>query len=116
VTDVDMPALLRGGTWRVPAHLISVNRQGCNSQHKVGDKFYMDGVGNLISKLCPKRMCLYAVSALRPIVFAANELLYAGVDPGQIRFNRCGCADVGLECGGWGKIVMEVKVVDRGTP
>ena len=93
-----------------------VHSQGCNSQHKVGDKFYMDGVGNLISKLCPKRMCLYAVSALRPIVFAANELLYAGVDPGQIRFNRCGCADVGLECGGWGKIVMEVKVVDRGTP
>jgi uncharacterized repeat protein (TIGR04076 family) len=92
-----------------------VSSHGCNSQHKVGDKFYMDGAGNLISKLCPKKMCLYAVSALRPIVFAANELLYTGVDPGRIRFNRCGCSDVGLECGGWGKIVMEVKVTDRVT-
>ncbi|MBI4961972.1 MAG: TIGR04076 family protein [Desulfomonile tiedjei] len=90
-----------------------VQSHGCNSRHKVGDKFYLDGVGNLISKLCPERMCLYAVSALKPIVFAANELLYAGQDPGQIRFKRWGCGDVGLECGGWGKIVMEVKVVDR---
>ena len=93
-----------------------VHSHGCNSQHKVGDKFYMDGAGNLISKLCPKRMCLYAVSALKPIVFASNELLYAGVDPGQIKFNRCGCSDVGIECGGWGKIVMEVNISDRGTP
>jgi len=92
-----------------------VYSHGCNSQHKVGDKFYLDGVGNLISKLCPKRMCLYAVSALKPIVFAANELLYAGVDPGQIKFNRCGCSDVGIECGGWGKIVMEVRIADRGA-
>jgi hypothetical protein len=24
-------------------------------------------------------------------------------------FNRTGCVDVGLECGGWGKVVVEVK-------
>ena len=35
-----------------------VESHGCNSQHKVGEKFYLDGAGNLISKLCPKRMCL----------------------------------------------------------
>ena len=37
-----------------------VKSQGCNSQHKVGDKFYLDGAGNLITKLCPKadlRLC-----------------------------------------------------------
>jgi uncharacterized repeat protein (TIGR04076 family) len=93
-----------------------VHSHGCNSQHKVGDKFYLDGVGNLISKLCPSRMCLYAVSALRPPVFAANELVYAGVDPNEMRFKRCGCGDVGLQCGGWGKVVMEIKVVDRSDP
>ena len=90
-----------------------VSSQGCNSQHKVGDKFYLDGAGNLISKLCPKRMCIYAVSALKPAVFGANELMYAGVDPNEMRFNRVGCHDVGVECGGWGRIVMEVKVEDR---
>ena len=90
-----------------------VESHGCNSQHKVGDKFYLDGAGNLISKLCPKRMCLYAVSALKPAVFAVNELFYAGVDPNGLRFNRTGCSDVGVECGGWGRLVMEIRVEDR---
>ena len=27
-----------------------VSSHGCNSQHKVGDKFYFDGAGNLITK------------------------------------------------------------------
>jgi uncharacterized repeat protein (TIGR04076 family) len=89
-----------------------VESHGCNSQHKVGDKFYLDGAGNLISKLCPKTMCIYAVSALKPAVFAVNELAYAGVDPNEMRFRRTGCPDVGLECGGWGHIVMEIKVED----
>ena len=90
-----------------------VESHGCNSEHKVGDKFYLDGAGNIISKLCPKRMCIYALSQLVPGVFAANELLYAGVDPNEIRFKRTGCFDVGVQCGGWGRIVMELRVEDR---
>ena len=90
-----------------------VHSHGCNSQHKVGEKFYMDGAGNLISKLCPNRMCVYAVGSLRPLVFAANELLYAGVDPNKMIFKRCSCFDVGLQCGGWGRVVMEISVTDR---
>jgi uncharacterized repeat protein (TIGR04076 family) len=90
-----------------------VYSHGCNSQHKVGDKFYMDGSGNLLSKLCPSRMCVYAVSALRPLVYAAHELFYNGVDPNKMVFNHCGCVDVGLECGGWGRVVMEVRMEDR---
>jgi uncharacterized repeat protein (TIGR04076 family) len=90
-----------------------VHSRGCNSLHKVGDKFCLDGAGNLISKLCPSRMCIHAVSALKPAVVAVNELVYAGVDPNEMRFNRTGCADVGVECGGWGRIVMEVRVEDR---
>jgi len=92
-----------------------VSSHGCNSQHKVGDRFYMDGAGNLISKLCPDRMCLYAVSALKPLVFSANELLYAGADPNKMVFKRCACSDVGLECGGWGRVVMEISVTDRAS-
>jgi uncharacterized repeat protein (TIGR04076 family) len=93
-----------------------VESHGCNSQHKVGDKFSMDGAGNLISKLCPKRMCIYAIKAMVPAVFAANELLYAGVDPNRMRFNRTGCFDVGVQCGGWGRIIMEIRVEDRKQP
>ena len=90
-----------------------VESQGCNSQHKVGDRFYLDGAGNLISKLCPKRMCIFPMAALASIVFGAHELFYAGVDPNEMRFKRFGCHDVGVRCGGWGHIVVELKVEDR---
>ena len=90
-----------------------VESHGCNSQHHVGDKFYFDGSGNLLTKLCPKRICVYALNAITSQVFTANELLYAGVDPNEMRFKRAACFDVGLECGGWGRIVLELRVEDR---
>ena len=92
-----------------------VESHGCNSQHKVGDKFYFDGAGNLLTKLCPKKVCIYALHAVTMLIFASNELIYAGIDPNEMRFNRAGCFDVGVHCGGWGHIVMKIKVVDRDT-
>ena len=90
-----------------------IDSHGCNSQHHVGDKFYFDGAGNLITKLSPKRICVHALSALSGPIHVANELFYAGVDPNEMRFNRVGCFDVGVRCGGWGNIALEVKMEDR---
>jgi uncharacterized repeat protein (TIGR04076 family) len=90
-----------------------VDSHGCNSQHKVGDKFYFDGAGNLVTKLCPKRMCIFALSVLPGVINAATELIYAGVDPNEMRFKDIGCTDVGVNCGGWGHIVMEARIEDR---
>ena len=90
-----------------------VDSQGCNSQHKVGDKFYFDGAGNLLTKLCPKRICFSALNSAAPLISIVSELFYAGVDPNEMRFKRAGCADVGLKCGGWGHIVMELRVEER---
>ena len=45
--------------------------------------------------------------------FASNELFYAGVDPNDMRFKRAACFDVGVQCGGWGRIVLELSVQDR---
>lgn len=90
-----------------------VDSHGCNSEHKVGDKFYFDGLGNLITELCPKRMCIHALHAITPQVFAVTELIYAGVDPNEMRFKRAACFDVGLECGGFGRIVLEVRTEER---
>ena len=78
-----------------------------------GDKFYLDGAGNIISKLSPKRMCIFPLASLASLVFGIHELFYAGIDPNEMRFKRTGCLDVGVHCGGWGHIVMEVRVEDR---
>ncbi len=90
-----------------------VESKGCNSRHKVGDKLYFDGAGNLLTKHCPKKVCIYALNAATGLIFTSNELFYAGVDPNEMRFKRAGCFDVGVECGGWGRVVLEISVVDR---
>ena len=90
-----------------------VDAHGCNSRHKVGDKFYFDGSGNLLTKLCPSRICFGALGPMPQLIAMAQELFYAGVDPNEMRFKRVNCGDVGLECGGWGRLVMEIKVEDR---
>lgn len=90
-----------------------VESHGCNTQHKVGDRFIFDGAGNLLTGKCPRRICFGALYGLAPLIYAASELAYAGVDPNLLRFNRVGCGDVGVRCGGWGHIVLEVRVEDR---
>lgn len=92
-----------------------VEAHGCNSKHQVGDRFYFDAFGNLLTERCPKKVCGYSLNAAMMMVFAANEMLFAGMDPNQIRFKRAGCFDVGLECGGWGKIVLELRVEEAGV-
>jgi uncharacterized repeat protein (TIGR04076 family) len=90
-----------------------VESKNCNSHHEVGDRFLFDGAGNLLTRKCPKRICIYALAQLPQFIFACNELVYAGVDPNELRFNRAGCFDVGMRCGGWGHIIMEIKVKER---
>ena len=87
-----------------------VESKGCNSNHKVGDKFYFDFAGNILTDLCPPKICGYSLNSAMMMIYTANEMLYAGVDPNQIRFKRASCFDVGIECGGWGRIVLELKI------
>ena len=68
---------------------------------------------NLLTKLNPKRICIDALSALSGPIYTANELFYAGIDPNEMRLNRVGCSDVGVQCGGWGHIDLELKMEDR---
>jgi uncharacterized repeat protein (TIGR04076 family) len=90
-----------------------IDSHGCNSQHKKGDKIYFDGTGNLLTKLSPKKICMFGLSVLDTLIHSAVELMHAGVDPNEMSFKRVGCVDIGLKCGGWGRIIMELKVIDR---
>ncbi len=90
-----------------------IEAHGCSSLHKIGQKIYFDGPGNLLSKLNPKRICIYALSQMERLIFGAQELFYAGIDPNEMRIKRGGCFDVGLKCGGWGRVVFELNFEDR---
>jgi uncharacterized repeat protein (TIGR04076 family) len=93
-----------------------VESHGCASQHKIGDRFHFDGAGNLITSMGPKKICCFALESVTKLIFGAQELFYAGIDPSEMRFKRTSCFDVGLKCGGWGQIVMEIRVEDRRKP
>jgi len=91
-----------------------MDSHGCDSGHKIGDKFYFDGRGiSLLTKLGPGRICIFALHAIALAMPALAELFYAGIDPNEMRFRRFGCPDVGVRCGGGGHVVMEVKIEDR---
>ncbi|MHB8895884.1 MAG: hypothetical protein ACYC99_12025 [Candidatus Geothermincolia bacterium] len=90
-----------------------VESHGCFVEYRTGDRLYFDGGGNLISSMAPKRVCPFLITSLTPLLFAAQELVYAGADPNEMRFNRAGCPDVGLKCGGWGHVVLELRFEDR---
>ena len=90
-----------------------VESAACNSGHVVGTRFYFTGDGNLVTKMAPSRICAYALPIMTQAIFGIQELWYADVDPNALCFKRAGCFDVGVRCGGWGRIVVEAKVMDR---
>lgn len=91
-----------------------VKSRGCNSGYKIGDKFMMDVDGNFISRLCPKRLCVYLVSQLAIPVALINERLSEGLDPNPFHFMQyVRCPDVGVECSGYGEVMLRVQVVPR---
>ena len=91
-----------------------IESHGCDSGHKVGDQFYFDGRGvSLLTKLGPSRICIFALHSVALAMPALAELLYAGIDPNEMRFKQFGCPDVSIKCGGWGHIVMELRGEER---
>lgn len=91
-----------------------IRSRHCNSGHIQGQKFLLDMDGNLITKHCPKKMCVYLVSQLTIPVALINERLSEGLDPNDFHFMRqIQCPDAGVECMGYGQVMMSVSVVSR---
>jgi hypothetical protein len=91
-----------------------VSSRHCNSGYEIGHKFVMDVDGNFISKLCPKRMCVHLISQLVVPVALINERLSEGLEPNGFTFMRqVRCSDVGVECSGYGGVMLKVSVVPR---
>jgi uncharacterized repeat protein (TIGR04076 family) len=84
-----------------------VDAHGCACQHRVGQKIVINGNGSIASEKCPEAMCIYLLQALVPVVFGAQEFLYADMDPNRLKFKRVGCFDIGLRCGGLGHVTVE---------
>jgi len=85
-----------------------IESQGCHAQHKVGDKFVMNGNGCLINEECPKIMCMFALGPVSRVLPVIYERLITKSDPDFKRSDIVQCTDIGLDKGGWGKVLMKV--------
>ena len=100
------------GKYSIQAEVI--NAKNCNSGHTVGQILTLDVDGNFITKLCPKRMCVYLISQLTIPVALINERLSEGLGPSDFHFMRyVRCPDTGVDCYGYGEVMLKVQVVPR---
>ena len=87
-----------------------IKSHGCHSQLKVGDRIVMNGNGQLIRDECPEKICIWALAPLGGIVGVVFERFVERLDPNDMLFNIVSCQDIGIECGGWGQILMKIRV------
>ncbi len=94
--------------YRIVAEVTS--SYGCGAGHKVGDRIVFGGDGTLLCKENPDKVCIGLLSPATPIVGAAMDKILNGEDPTEMAFNKVHCIDVGVDQGGWGEVVVEMKV------
>jgi hypothetical protein len=94
--------------YRIVAEVTSV--YGCGAGHKVGDRIVYAGDGTLLCKENPDKVCFGLLAPVNPIAMAVLDKICAGEDPTRMAFNKVHCTDVGVDHGGWGEAIAEVRV------
>ncbi len=87
-----------------------IKSHGCAAMHKPGDKFYFNASGVLLCKKGVSNICAGALMPVLPFAWGVLDKIAMGQDPTKIAFQNVRCLDVGFDNGGWGEILMEVKV------
>jgi uncharacterized repeat protein (TIGR04076 family) len=93
---------------KVIAEVISA--KNCAAGHKPGDRYVIRAAGYLVPEESPKNICLSALVPLFPFVSVAGERIAEGLDPNAMMTDHSGCLDTGFECGGFGRVVMKIRV------
>ena len=97
--------------WEIVAEVMTAH--GC-SHHRVGDKIILSPLGVLLTRKSPEKVCIQALAPLALAVAVIQERFVNGLEPEPVMFDRLGCCDVGVECGGWGHICLKTYAVRRG--
>ena len=86
---------------------------GCGCEHQSGQKIKVNGDGSLSCGDSPAKICIYLLQAITPMIYGAQEFIYAGLDPNEMKFTKVGCFDVGVKCGGLGHVSLSFKAVQK---
>lgn len=86
---------------------------GCGCQHQPGQQIKLNGNGALACGNSHSNICIYLLQSFAPIVYGAQEFIYAGLDPNNMKFTTVGCLDVGAKCGGFGHVTVNFKAISK---
>jgi uncharacterized repeat protein (TIGR04076 family) len=90
-----------------------VASHGCNIGHEVGDQFLFNAEGYMLAHQCPEKICPFLMPVMTRMMWLVQERIYEGLDP-RPTFYFGDCDDVGIECGGMGKVRLETKIARAG--
>ncbi len=86
-----------------------VEARNCLARHKVGERYVFHGSGFLLpEESSVRRFCLWAMAPLLPFSYMFYDRISLDADPTSFAIDSVGCADVGIECGGYGKVIFKV--------
>lgn len=102
-------ALIKAQKYTVMAEV--VKSCNCGAGHKEGDRFIFTGAGSYVRKEPEGPVCLGALGPLIPMVNTEiiNTIIIGG-NPENVVWDVVHCSDVGVENGGWGEILMKVRI------
>ena len=100
----------RMAAWDIIAEVMEA--PGC-ANHKPGDRIILSPLGLLRAHEGPELVCVHALPPLSVSVAVIQERLCSDLDPEPYMFDRVGCLDVGVRCGGWGQAFFKIYPVRR---
>ncbi len=86
-----------------------VKAEGCIVGHQVGEKFIVARGGALDTKSSAAKLCPFLMPPITRLTWIIQERVWEGLDPLPL-FHIGHCDDVGNDCGGWGRVVLEARI------
>ncbi len=95
--------------WFLVANIVEVHN--CGARAKVGDRYVIQSATSLVPEESTVRfLCTAAIMPIAQLATILYERLAEGVDPHDFAANEYAwCTDTGVECGGYGRILMKVS-------
>ena len=85
--------------------------EGCVVGHKPGDAYVFPRGGAMDLKASTSFLCPFMMPPMTRIMWLIQERVWEGLDPLPL-YAVGHCDDVGLACGGWGRVVIEAGITE----
>jgi len=85
---------------------------GCIAGHKQGDHYVFPNGGSMDMKSSSPLLCPFLMPPMARIMWILQERVWEGLDPLPL-YAMGQCDDVGLDCNGWGRVVIEARILGR---